>query len=212
MVSVIILNAAGRLDASVGTTIRAGVADAVRRFSDHIDVPQIDVTVQLCEFDTHARTFGPESFTIYVNPTDPVLRSWTQEHFSHLAAHELHHVLRWRSLSICVFEDWTPGEVLVLEGLASNCELFLGYPSYDKIELADEFVEPLLDRLTPDVGRKYSEVNWFDGEADLPCSGTRAATAMGHLLVRRFIERTNATPISAVAVPWREVWDTVMVR
>lgn len=212
MLTVTVLNASGRLDVSVEATIRDGVADASRRFSALIKVPQVDVIVQPCEFDVKGRAFGPESFTIYVNPNDPVLSSLTQDHFSQLAAHDLHHVLRWHSLSIYAFDDWTTGEILVLEGLASNCELFLGYPSYDKIEVADEFVEPLLDRLTPEIGEKYSEVNWFDGEAGLPCPGIRAATAMGHLLVRRFLEKTDATPLSAVAVPWREVWDTVMLR
>ncbi len=212
MVSVTVLNALGRLEASIEATIRDGVADAVQKFSAHVDVQHVDVVVQLCEFRVNARTYGPESFTIYVNPDDTALSKWSKSQFSHLAAHEFHHTLRWRSLSIRSFNDWTPGEVLVLEGLASNCELFLGYPSYDQIEVADKFVDPLLDKLKPDVGAKYSEVNWFDGEAGLPCPGIRATTAMGHLLVRRFLEQTDATPISAMAVPWREVWESVVLE
>ncbi|MEM9963458.1 MAG: DUF2268 domain-containing putative Zn-dependent protease [Pseudomonadota bacterium] len=206
------LNAAGRLDAAIEAEVRNGVIDAAQRFSAYVDVRQIDVVIQLCEFEVHARTFGPESFAIYLNPNDSILSEWTQGHFSHLAAHEFHHTLRWRSLSIRSFEDWTPGEVLVLEGLATNCELFLRYPAHDALKVADKLVEPLLDKLKPDVDARYSEVNWFDREAGLPCPGIRAATAMGHLLVRRFLKQTNATPISALAVPWREVWDTVMLQ
>lgn len=211
MVNVTVLNAANRLENSVETAIRDGVADAVAKFSAHLPIQQVDIIVQLYEFGIHARTFGPESVTVYVNPNDTLLLSWTKDHFSQLVAHELHHVLRWRSLSIRTFDDWTPGEILVLEGLATNCELFLGYPTYDSLEIDDNLIEPLLCRLRPDVGAKYSQINWLDSDAGLSCTGMRAANPMGHLLVRRFLEQTEgATPISALAIPWQEVWETVM--
>ncbi len=199
------LNAAGRLRAEAETEIRLGIEDAAALLSAHLPVEKIDVTVQPWEGAVYGRAYGPESCTLYVNPADSVLKKWPRQRLSQLCVHELHHVLRWRSMAIRSFDDWTTGEVLALEGLASHCELFLGFPSYPALEIDDALLQPLLDRIAPDIAAPYAEVSWFDGACDLPVENLRAANAMGHLVAKRFLERSGATPISAVHAPWQEV-------
>ncbi|MEM7430078.1 MAG: hypothetical protein AAF441_28765 [Pseudomonadota bacterium] len=211
-VEVHILNAKNRLDPGVSDAIRSGIAAAVKMLSEHVRVDGIDIVVQLHEGSIWGRTYGPESLTIYVNPEDPDLKRWTSEQFTHLAMHELHHALRWKSLAIGSFDDWTPGEVLALEGLATRCELFFGLPSYPALEIDDTLIDPLLEKIASDISARYANAGWIDEQCGLPVDGVRAASAMGHLLVGRFLKRTGETPITALQVPWAEIWDKGSVR
>ncbi len=206
-VNLTIANSRGRLDPAIVTAIQSGLDGAVSAISDHVEVRNIDVIVQLHEWDVYGRAYGPESFTIYVNPSDPKLREWDGERFKHLCIHELNHVLRWRHLRLDTFADWTPGEVLVLEGLATQCEMFLGCPSYPQLEIQSELLDPLLKRIAPHISSKYADTDWFDEPCDLPNGTRRAAGPMGHLLVGRFLERSGQTALTALDVPWRQVWD-----
>lgn len=206
-VTLFIANSLARLDSRIATEIEAGLDDAVRALSRHIEVENVDVVIQLHEWGVSGRAYGPESFTIFVNPSDPDLVDWDRDRFRHLCIHELNHVLRWRHLQLETFADWTPGEVLVLEGLATHCEIFLGCPSYPQLEIDHALIDPLLQRLAPDIRSKYADVNWFDGPCDLPDNTCRAAGPMGHLVVGRYLDRTGKAPLGSLDTPWQEIWD-----
>ncbi|MEM9971848.1 MAG: DUF2268 domain-containing putative Zn-dependent protease [Pseudomonadota bacterium] len=202
-----VFNRRGRLSALTVQSVRDGLDDSLKRFRAHVPVENIDIALQPAEFCTvSGRAYGPESLTIWANPDDPEIRGWDAARFAHLFAHELHHVLRWRHLSIPNFRAFTAGEVIVLEGLAMACERYLGFPSHRALEISDDCLLSFFERLSPDVSRPYAEMSWIDETGGLG-DEIRLAQVLGYATTRRYLAETGETPLSAVGVDWREVWD-----
>ncbi|MEO0619546.1 MAG: hypothetical protein AAFZ01_09720 [Pseudomonadota bacterium] len=206
-VSVHVANGARRMTDKTVADVQQGIADAVNAMEVHIRLGDIAVFVQPAEFGPMGRAYGPESFSIFINPDASDIKAWDSSRYKHLAVHELSHVLRWQHLPLKTFDDWTPGEVLSLEGHATQTEVFLGLPHYNITDANEADVQPLLDRLTPDVARPCKDVDWFDGTCDLPDGIMRAAGPMGHIVFGRYLKRSGQTPFSAIAAPWQEIWD-----
>ena len=65
----------------------------------------------------------------------------------------------------------------------------------------------MLDRIAPIVGDPRAEWTWIYEPSGLPAEVSKAVYAMGHHVVGHYLARSGLTPLEAVGVPWREVWD-----
>lgn len=96
----------------------------------------------------------------------------------------------------------------MLEGPATRCQAFLGYPEPSTVRgITAVQVAPMLDRIAPIVGDPRAAWTWIYEPSGLPAEVSKAVYAMGHHVVGRYLARRGLTPLEAVDVPWREVWD-----
>ncbi|MEM1300288.1 MAG: DUF2268 domain-containing putative Zn-dependent protease [Pseudomonadota bacterium] len=212
-------NGFGLLAPEVEAEIRAGIDEGIAALEAHVPVAPIAIAVHqhanTSRFTgTGGRSYGPDSCVMWVDDANPVLGSDTRRKLARLTVHEVHHCLRQRHFWPRRWQEWAGGEVLVLEGLATQCEAWLGYgeplivTGHDSARTRD-----LLDRLAPDIAATPPEDGnpvwqWLYELNGYPEQVYRAVYPMGHLLVGRYLERTEHTPISALSVPWREIWET----
>ena len=204
-----ILDARNRLSQVQKQAIERGVKEGVARIEAHHPVNDIDLVVQLADFQSYnGRAYGPESATLWFNPDDFDVDEDTYLHVAHLTAHELHHVIRWASLNIKTHENWTVGEVLVLEGMSTQAEEMLGLPPSNAVmNLPRDLVLDLLDKVAPDIGKPYAQVRWIDDALQPHDHPHRTASALGHILCEQFLDATGETAMSAIHTPWQDVWD-----
>lgn len=206
-------NAAKLLPRALEAEIRAGIDDGIAALRRYTVVDDLGIAVFVTEgvdWETGmgGRAYGPDACEIRVDETSPALGIGTRTNAASITAHELHHVLRMRHGFPRRFSDICAGDILVLEGLATHCQAFLGYPEQSIIrEITGEQVAPLLERIAPEIGDATSNWMWIYEPSRLPASVFKAAYAMGHHVVGRYLARTGLSPIEAVGVPWREVWE-----
>jgi uncharacterized protein YjaZ len=145
-------------------------------------------------------TTGPSDVDVYVDPSYPGLDGVLAERLPPLAAHELHHTVRWRLRGY----SWgTLLEALVSEGLADHfaIELMGGPPPPWCTALAEEEVETYLDLARAELDNPgYDHDAWFFG------SGSRlprwTGYTLGFRLVAGYLDRNpGASAASLVATP-----------
>lgn len=204
-----ILDARKRLSQFQRTAIERGVREGVARIEAHHPVSDIDLIVQLADFQSYnGRAYGAESAILWFNPDAFEVDEDTYLHVAHLTAHELHHVIRWASLKIKTHEDWTVGEVLVLEGMSTQAEDMLGLPPSNAVmDLPRDLVLKMLEKIAPDIAKPYAQVRWIDDALQPPAYPHRTASALGHVLCEQFLEATGETAMSAIHTRWQDVWD-----
>ena len=211
-VSISLFNALGRIAAGVASDIRLGIEDGLAAFSRHWPVEKIDIAVHPSTFvaketGMSGMAFGPENCAIYVDPLNAALPVETRAKAAAMTVHEIHHVLRMRHFSIERSEDWSAGEVLALEGLATQTEIFLGYPEPTTIQNVDETkVRRLLARLATIIDEPKADWGWINQPSGLPSQIYRAAYPMGHHLVGSYLARSSRDPIQGLTTSWREIW------
>ncbi|RYC30659.1 hypothetical protein D3273_17585 [Lichenibacterium minor] len=212
-VEVAVFNAARLLPPPLEAEIRAGIDDALAALRQHLDVEDAGIVVLLAEgVDAETgmggRAYGPDACEIRVDEASPALRVGTRVNAASVTVHELHHILRMRHGVPRRFADLCAGDVIVLEGLATQCQTFLGYPDPSIVRgITAEQVAPLLDRIAPIVGDPRAAWAWIYDPSGLPAEVHKAVYPMGHHVVGRYLARRGLTPLEAVGVPWREVWD-----
>ena len=212
-VEVAFFNAAKLLPAALEAEIRDGIDDGIAALRHHLDVEGVGIVVLLtegvdAETGMGGRAYGPDACEIRVDEASPALRVGTRLNAASITVHEVHHVLRMRHGFPRRFADLGAGDVIVLEGLATRCQSFLGYPDQSTVRgITAEQVAPLLDRIAPIVGDPGAEWAWIYEPSGLPAEVYKAVYAMGHHVAGRYLARSGLTPPEAVGVPWREVWD-----
>lgn len=212
-VEVVVFNAAGLLPAAPEAEIRAGIDDGIAALRRRLDVEGAGIVVLLtegvdAETGMGGRAYGPDACEIRVDEASRALRVGTRVNAASVTVHELHHVLRMRHGMPRRFTDLCAGDIIVLEGLATRCQTFLGYPDPSMVRgITAEQVAPSLDRVAPIVGDPKAGWTWIYEPSGLPAEAGRAVYAMGHHVVGRYLARSGLTPLEAVGVPWREVWE-----
>lgn len=212
-VEVAVFNAAGLLPAALEIEVRAGIDDGITVLRQHLEVGDVGIVVLLAEgVDAETgmggRAYGPDACEIRIDEASPALRVGTRVNAASVTVHELHHVLRMRHGVPRRSADLCAGDVIVLEGLATRCQSFLGYPDPSVVrDITPEHVIPLLDRIAPVVGDPRAVWTWIYEPSGLPAEVYRAVYAMGHHVAGRYLARSGLTPLQAVGVPWREVWN-----
>ena len=212
-VEIAFFNAAGLLPAALESEIRAGIDDGISALRRHVAVESVGIVVLLtegvdAETGLGGRAYGPDACEIRVDEANAALRVGARVNAASVTVHELHHVLRMRHGMPRRFADLCAGDIIVLEGLATRCQSFFGYPDQSIVRgIMGEQVAPLLDRIAPIVGDPRAEWTWIYEPSGLPAEVYKAVYAMGHHVVGRYLARRGLTPLEAVGVPWREVWD-----
>ena len=212
-VEVAFFNAAKLLPVSLEAEVRAGIDEGIAALRRHLDVGRAGIVVLLtegvdAETGMGGRAYGPDACEIRVDEASPALGVGTRVNAASVAVHELHHVLRMRHGVPRRFADLCAGDIIVLEGLATRCQSFLGYPDQSMVRgITAEQVVPLLDRVAPIVGDPRAGWTWIYEPSGLPAEVYKAVYAMGHHVVGRYLSQHGLTPLQAVGVPWREVWE-----
>ena len=162
-VEVAFFNAAGLLPAALEAEIRAGIDDGVTAMRRYVEVEGAGIVVLLtegvdAETGMGGRAYGPDACEIRVDEGSPTLRTGTRVNAASVTVHELHHVLRMRHGVPRKFADLCAGDIIVMEGLATRCQSFLGYPDPSMVRgITAAQVTPLLDRIAPMVGDPRAE-------------------------------------------------------
>lgn len=215
-VSVTLFNALGRIAPEIETDIRAGIDEGIAALRGHTAVEDVGIAVLPSIFVARETGFGgmalgPENCAIYADPTNLNLAVRTREKAASMTVHEVHHVLRMKILDIQRAEDWFAGEVLTLEGLATQSEIFLGYPEPGTVKgIGFDDVAAMLADVDPIIDDGGADWQWINQPNGLPDRVYRAAYPMGHQVVGRYLERTGQDPITAIGESWREIWTVGM--
>ena len=211
-------NGFGLLSLETEAEIRTGIDEGIGALEVHTPVAPIAISVHQHAYTSRftgmgGMSYGPDSCAIWVDDANPVLGKDTRRNMASLTVHEVHHCLRQRHYWPRRWQEWTGGEVLALEGLATQCETWLGYDEpLNVTEHDSRRTEDLLYRLAPHIAATPPENGqpvwqWMYEPSGYPEQVYRALYPMGHLLVGRFLERSGHTPISALPVPWQEIWE-----
>ena len=205
-------NASGLLAPRLEAEVRAGIWDAVTALASHADLSHVGIVVHLSEMvgreiGLGGHAYGPDSCAIHVDPGCAALAQDTRRNAAAIAIHELHHVLRARHYRWLRFADLCAGEILALEGLATRCELFLGYPEPLNVrDWSGVLTQEYLARVAPIVGDPAAEWQWIYQLGEFPASVYRAVYPMGHRVVGAYLARSGLSPIEALGVPWEDIW------
>ena len=192
--------------------MRAGISDAVAALSRYVALGRIGIAVHLSEIVARETglggyAYGADSCAIYVDPRCEALRSGARTNAAAIAVHELHHVLRMQHTAWPRFDEVCAGEVLVLEELATHCEVFLGYPEPQTVqEVQTPLTRECLETIAPIVGDPNAGWRWIYGLNGFPERVYKAIYPMGHAVVGAYLAQTGRTPIEALHTPWRDVW------
>jgi hypothetical protein len=211
-VEIAFFNASGRLSPALEADVRAGISDAISALRGHVDLGHIGIAVHLSELvgretGLGGYAYGADSCAIYVDHGSEVLCQNTRANAAAIAIHELHHVLRMRQRPWPRFAEMCAGEVLALEGLATHCEMFLGYPEPRNVCATSEMLTlECLATIAPVVGDPGANWGWIYGLNGFPERVYRAVYPMGHCVVGAYLARTARTPITALGVPWEDIW------
>ena len=215
-VEVAFFNGSGMLPLPLEAEVRAGIGDAVAALSRYVALGQIGIAVHLSEIVARETglggyAYGPDSCAIYVDCHSEALRCGARVNAAAITVHELHHVLRMQHATWPRFDAICAGEVLVLEGLATHCEMFLGYPEPQTVrEARGELTLECLETIAPIVGKPDAGWRWIYGLNGFPERVYKAVYPMGHAIVGTYLGRTGRTPIEALHTPWQEVWRCAM--
>jgi len=207
-------NALGRIPKKLEKQILSGVKIGVESINQHIELNNIDITIVPHDYvheltGVGGMTFGPESCSIYVNPNNLFLADHTHTNLPAIVVHELHHVLRMRTFDYTGSSVWCGGSVVVLEGLATQCETFLKYGKPVNVKDTElDNVIPLLKRLKPIADDKEANWYWIYELNNLPKYNYKAVYPMGYFLVGAYLETVSKNPIQALADSWEEIWNT----
>ncbi len=211
-VEIAFFNGSGRLPADLEAEIRVGINDGVAALAGHLDPGRIGIAVHVTEIWPSEDGFGGiaplslDSCMLTVDPYNEMLRRIARPRAAAVTIHELHHVLRMRQPFWPRAADVCAGEVLVLEGLATHCEMFLGQPEPWLVrEAQNPLTHQYLREISPNVANPRSDWGWIYRRKDLP-AGT-AMYPMGHAVVGAYLSAAGVTPIDAIGVPWQDVWD-----
>ena len=211
-VEIAFFNAFGLLSPALEAEVRAGIDDGVSALRRHADVEQIGIAVHLCELVARETglggfAFGPDSCAIYVDHGNDALSQDTRANAAAITIHELHHVLRMRRRPWPRFDELCAGEVLALEGLATQCEMFLGYPEPRTVWATSEMLtRDCLETVAPVVDKPGANWQWIYDLNGFPDRVYRAVYPMGHFVVGAYLARTGRTPMTALDVPWEDIW------
>lgn len=212
-VEIALFNSARLLPAALEADIRAGIDDGIAALRRHIEVDHLGIAVFATEgvdpeTGMGGRAFGPDSCEIRVDETCSSLGIRTRLNAASVTVHEVHHVLRMRHGFPRRSADLCAGEVIALEGLATQCQSFLGYPEQSIVRgITRAQVAPLLARIAPIVADPRSDWRWIYEPNGLPASVYKAMYAMGHHVVGRCLARAGLTPLDAMGLSWREIWE-----
>ncbi|TNC15964.1 hypothetical protein FF100_01475 [Methylobacterium terricola] len=211
-VEIVVFNGSGRLPADLEAEIRAGIGEGVSALGQHLELGRIGIAVHVNELMGSEDGFGglslaPDSCRISVDPYSDMLPRVARPRAAAVAIHELHHVLRMRQPFWPRAADICAGEAIVLEGLATHCEMFLGQAEPWLVrEARNPLTHQYLREITPDVADPRSNWGWIYRRRELP-TGT-AIYPMGHAVVGAYLSAAGTTPIDAIGVPWQDVWAT----
>lgn len=211
-VEVAFFNGTELLSPALELDVRSGIDDAVLALQCHGDLGNIGIAVHLSELvgretGLGGYAYGPDSCAIYVDHGCEALHRDTRANAAAITIHELHHVLRMRQRSWPRSAGMCAGEVLVLEGLATHCEMFLGCPKPRNVcTTSDMLTLECLATIAPVVGDPHANWRWIYGLNGFPEQIYKAIYPMGHYVVGAYLARTAHTPMTALAVPWEEIW------
>ena len=211
-VEIAFFNASGRLPPSREAEVRAGINDAISALQSHTDLEGIGIAVHLSEIvgretGLGGYAYGPDSCAIHVDYGCEALRQDTRANAAAITIHELHHVLRMRQRPWPRFDEVCAGEVLALEGLATRCEMFLGYPEPLTVCATSETLTlECLATIAPVIGDPGANWRWIYGLNGFPERVYKAVYPMGHCVAGAYLARTGHTPMTALSVPWQEIW------
>lgn len=211
-VEVAFFNASRRLPPELEREVRAGIDDAISALRCHADLGQIGIAVHLSELVARETglggyAYGPDSCAIYVDHGCQALSQDTRTNAATVTIHELHHVLRMRRRPWPRFDGMCAGEVLALEGLATQCEMFLGYPEPINVRATSEgLTRDCLATIAPVVGDPGANWQWIYALNGFPERVYKSVYPMGHCIVGAYLARTANTPMTALGVPWEEIW------
>ena len=211
-VEIAFFNPSGRLSSALEAEIRAGISDALTALRSHTDLGDIGIAVHLSELvgretGLGGYAYGPDSCAIYVDHGCQALCQNTRAHAGAITIHELHHVLRMRRRPWPRFAETCAGEILALEGLATHCEMFLGYPEPQTVYATSEVLTlECLATIAPVVGDPGANWGWIYGLNGFPERVYKAVYPMGHCVVAAYLAKTSRTPITALGVPWEDIW------
>jgi hypothetical protein len=215
-VEVAFFNGSGLLSPRLEAEVRAGIADAVAALRRHVALGRIGIAVHLSEIVARETglggyAYGPDSCAIYVDYRCEALRRDARANAAAITVHELHHVLRMQNPAWPRFAEVCAGEVLVLEGLATHCEVFLGYPEPQTVrEARSALTLECLETIAPIIGNPDAGWRWIYGLNGFPERVYKAVYPMGHAVVGTYLARTGRTPIEALHTPWQDVWRCAM--
>ena len=211
-VEVALFNGSGLLPPSLEAEVRAGIGDAVAALSRHVALGNVGIAVHLSEIVARETglggyAYGPDSCAIHVDDRCDALRRDARINAAAVTVHELHHVLRMQHAACPRFSELCAGEVLVLEGLATHCEIFLGYPEPRSVhEAQDALTLECLERIAPIVDDPNATWHWIYGLNGFPERVYKAVYPMGPAVVGTYLAQTGRTPIEALHTPWQDVW------
>jgi uncharacterized protein YjaZ len=214
-VEITVLNALGLIPVTIENEIVAGTEDGIALFRGHADVASVGISVHdsgfvAVETGFGGISYGPQSFSLYVDPSSDAVRLKTRFNAAATTVHELHHCLRQRSCPLRPYSRMCAGDVLILEGLAVHTEEFLGFgvpPSVRGVGI-DE-VRPLIDRIAPVVGDPQANWAWIYEQNGLRHG---ALYSMGYHIVSTYLLPAGSTPIAAMKVPWQDFWEAYASR
>ena len=211
-IEIAFFNGSGRLELALEAEVRAGIDDAISILRPHADLGQIGIAVHLSEIVGRETglggfAYGPDSCAIHVDQGCDALRQDTRASAAAITVHELHHVLRMRQRPWPRFAEICAGEVLALEGLATRCEMFLGYPEPRTVSATSwPLTLECLATVAPVVDDPGANWQWIYNLSGFPERVYKAVYPMGHCVVGAYLARTGHTPITALGVPWEEIW------
>ncbi len=211
-VEVAVFNGSGSLSPALEAEVRAGIDDAITALRHHSDLDGIGIAVHLSEIvgretGLGGYAYGPDSCAVHVDHRNEMLRQNTRANAAAIAIHELHHVLRMRHRPWPRFAEICAGEVLVLEGLATRCEMFLGYPEPQTVYATSEVLTlECLATIAPVIGNAGANWQWIYNLNGFPDRVYKAVYPMGHCVVGAYLSRTAHTPMTALGVPWEDIW------
>ena len=173
-VEIAFFNASGLLSRALEADVRDGISDAIAALRRHADLGDIGIAVHLSELvgqetGLGGYAYGPGSCAIYVDQGCEALRQNTRANAAAITIHELHHVLRMRQRPWSRFAEMCAGEVLALEGLATHCEMFLGFPEPSNVCATSEMLTlECLATIAPVVREPGANWRWIYGLNGFP--------------------------------------------
>jgi hypothetical protein len=214
-VQIVVFNALGLLASDIEREIRLGIEDGIAAFDRHAKVEHAGIAVHphgyVSEFTgLGGMNYGPESFAVFADDTYEGLRIDTRRHAAAVAVHELHHAIRTRHClprRLYSSSELCAGEILIMEGLAIQCEYFLNFgPSLLVRDVTPEMVSPFIDRVTPIIDKPKADWAWIYELNGLPPPVYKAMYPMGYYIVADYVQKRRTNPIEAINVPWQEFW------
>ena len=201
--TVTILNAPGRLQATVVEELRLVAEDCVERVAADLEIGGVDV-VLTTEYtyvpieELAVGGYAPSASLVFIamDPENPAFARW-RENLPGTVAHELNHAARWRSAGY----GSTLLQALVSEGLATVYESIMTGHTPPYAEARGDFHEVWTEAAPLLHTTGYGHATWFFGEGHLP---RWTGYGLGYELVSRHLAAGGVSIQEATKLPARD--------